>query len=108
MSEQLVDVILEEIRTVAGLELTAGAGFFEAGMTSRLAVGVQESLQRRLAREIPVTHLFKYPTARALAEFLTREPGETVRVKPEDTIGQGAGWTAQSRRELRASIRRKG
>ncbi|HKR12638.1 MAG TPA: amino acid adenylation domain-containing protein [Pyrinomonadaceae bacterium] len=44
--------------------------FFELGGHSLLLVLVHETLQQRLAREVAIADLFKFPTVRALAQHL--------------------------------------
>jgi amino acid adenylation domain-containing protein len=48
--------------------------FFELGGNSLLLLPVQHRLQRLFKRPIPLTALFRAPTVRLLAEFLTAEP----------------------------------
>ncbi len=73
--------------------------FEELGGSSLLVASVTSELSRRLAREVPVTMLFEYPTVESLARELSGvadgdQPGET----PEN-------WAAHRRR---ARARRAG
>jgi hypothetical protein len=55
--------------------------FFELGGHSLLLVLVHETLQKRLAREVVIADLFKFPTVRALARHLSAQPDQ----KPESS-----------------------
>jgi amino acid adenylation domain-containing protein len=51
--------------------------FFELGGHSLLVIQVQQALQSSLKRDIAVIDLFKYPTVRSLAQYLTQHDAPT-------------------------------
>jgi amino acid adenylation domain-containing protein len=57
----------------AVLGSTAGAtdNFFDAGGNSLLIIALREALRAAFGREVHVTDLFRHPTIRAMASFLT-------------------------------------
>ncbi|MBZ4414793.1 amino acid adenylation domain-containing protein [Myxococcus sp. XM-1-1-1] len=48
--------------------------FFDVGGSSLHLTQIHMSLQRRLGRKMPMTELYRFPTIRALAEYLDRGP----------------------------------
>ncbi|HJD81129.1 non-ribosomal peptide synthetase [Kitasatospora aureofaciens] len=105
------------VRATLGFDIPEDASFFEAGMKSPDAVRLHARLSTELGVEFPVTDVFKYPTRSALASRIaairsgTTEAGTgpaVARPAPAPQAPAG-GWTAGSRRDLRARIReRKG
>ena len=58
-------------------------GFFDMGMDSLMAVELRSSLQKSLGCNLPSTLIFKYPTLKALADYLVQE----VLVKSDGVVG---------------------
>ena len=62
--------------TVLGIEkekISVNDNFFERGGNSLTIIRLAGKLEETLDREIPVTILFRYPTIRALSEYLDRD-----------------------------------
>jgi acyl carrier protein len=107
--EAAVRALLDElIDTTTGLRLPADANFFEAGIDSQTLVRLHAALEGRLAREVPLTDLFKYPNRRTLARHLVHptagEPAAAA-VRPADPAPTGGAPRAHDRRTLRTRIR---
>jgi acyl carrier protein len=50
--------------------------FFDLGGHSLLMLQVHDKVQKLLKKELPIVELFQYPTVKAMAGLLTREPDE--------------------------------
>jgi hypothetical protein len=74
--------------------------FFDLGGHSLLMVQVQQTLRRSLGRSLPITDLFRFPTIRSLAAYLSRDDDDTV------TTQQGVE-RADTRRNLRDLMMRR-
>jgi amino acid adenylation domain-containing protein len=75
--------------------------FFDIGGHSLSLVRVHQQLQKLLAREIPITELFQFPTIRSLAERIGRQTDE-------GSEGSSLGDKTQARAQLqRAALARK-
>jgi hypothetical protein len=97
-------LLTDAVRRVTGLEIGPDAGFFEAGLTSALLIGVHTELLARIGRPTQVATMFKYATVRTLAAHLTRggdDDAMTAGQQPAPRLRGAFG----SRRELRAGIR---
>ena len=90
-SEQRARVLArvrQEAARVLGLDgaqsIDIDLGFFDMGMDSLTAVELRNALQAAIGNSLPTTLLFKYPNARALADFLAGLlPGAAA---PEATV----------------------
>ncbi len=93
LEEQIAEVWKKELKLGSvGIE----DNFFDLGGHSLSLVRVHQQLQKSLAREIPITALFQFPTIRTLAERLGQK---------ED--GTGLGDKVQARAQLqRAALAR--
>lgn len=88
----VLDAVLKEIARVMSFNTSAGFDverpLQEVGMDSLMAVEIRNGLGRLLATTLPTATLFKYPTAKALAEFLLQDylqnDQETTEAQPED------------------------
>jgi acyl-CoA synthetase (AMP-forming)/AMP-acid ligase II/acyl carrier protein len=74
--------LVELWATVLGIKkekIGVNDNFFDRGGSSLTIIRLAGKLEETLDREIPVTMLFRYPTIRALSEYLDRGgvPGET-------------------------------
>jgi hypothetical protein len=93
------------IRQVAGFDVPADAGFFEAGLTSALVVGLFERLLDQLGPDVPVTVFFTYPTRRSLAAHLAgRSAGPAGPIVAEVAAGR---LSATARRDLRSRMNQR-
>jgi hypothetical protein len=96
------------IRQVAGFDVPADAGFFEAGLTSALVVGLFERLLDQLGPEVAVTVFFTYPTRRSLAAHLAERsaaPAPAARTVAE--VAAPGRLTASARRDLRSRMNQR-
>jgi len=98
---ELLALLDELIRAVAGVTTGLDDGFFEAGLTSAQLIGVLDRLQARLGRQLPVTELFQFPSRRALARRLAVVSGAVE----EAPVARAGYRSAPDRRALRAQIR---
>jgi NAD(P)-dependent dehydrogenase (short-subunit alcohol dehydrogenase family)/acyl carrier protein len=68
-----------EVATVLGFPSTHSVdpdqGLFDLGMDSLTAVELKNRLQRAVAKPLPATLVFDYPSIQALTDFLARELG---------------------------------
>ncbi|MGH9348411.1 MAG: amino acid adenylation domain-containing protein [Vicinamibacterales bacterium] len=55
---------------------TIDQGFFEAGGESLLLLELQQGLRDEFAVDVPLAHLFQYPSIRSLAGWLDQETGQ--------------------------------
>jgi acyl carrier protein len=63
---------------VANLDrVPPGAGLFDLGMDSLMAVSLQRQLEQGIGRSLPATLTFNHPNARALARYLASLLGES-------------------------------
>lgn len=76
--------------------------FFDLGGQSGLLIQVHALLQERLGREVPLMHLFQFPTVRSLAQRLERGDEDPATV---DETAQAARERAGERREMRSRRR---
>lgn len=67
-SEKLIGDIWSQILKLETINIDDN--FFDLGGHSLLLSRVNEELQRRLEREIPLIHLFEYPTIRSLSNWI--------------------------------------
>ncbi|GIF87677.1 non-ribosomal peptide synthetase [Catellatospora chokoriensis] len=115
VTDDAAELVAAAVRAMLGFDIAEGASFFEAGLTSKMAVAMHLRLSADLGLEFPVTDMFKYPTSGALAARIAalrsgapaaaQSPDPSAATPPAPT----AGWSAESRRDLRARIReRKG
>jgi hypothetical protein len=74
--------------------------FFELGGHSLLIVRAHAKLAAMTSRELSITDLFRHPTIRALAQFISQDVGDDGRSTVGETVDR-----AQSRRE--AMIQRR-
>ncbi len=81
--------------------------FFDLGGHSLLAVKVHRRLREVLARPIAITDLFRFPTVRALAEFLS-EGGGTPSLQDSRDRGAARRDALAARRAARAARRGPG
>ncbi len=90
--------ITELWEKVLGLpEVGVDENFFELGGHSVVLIQVHKQLELALERSIAMTDLFKYPTVRALAQFLSEAQPE------QNTVSQAAQARAQRRTQVRQS-----
>ena len=71
-SEQLISTIWCKILQRETVDLDDN--FFDLGGHSLLLTRVNEELRVQLARDIPLIHLFEYPTVRSLSNWLDQRP----------------------------------
>ena len=77
--------------------------FFELGGDSLMLLRVQNAINQRLRRDIPVTVLFRFPTIRALSAYLAEGQRtdflvfDEPRRGTEEVIGATAGQTGKRR-----------
>jgi acyl carrier protein len=75
-------LVEEEVRRVLGLApedlLDRKRGFFDMGMDSVMSVELRQRLKAALARDLPSTTAFSYPTVDDLVHFLAPSPEEVI------------------------------
>jgi len=111
-------IVAEIWRELLGVEQVGlGDNFFALGGHSLLLLPMQEQLERRFGVHLPIVELFKFPSAGALAQRLSRPPGsaspaeperpaEQVRERAERTLAAvGRGRFAEARRRVESSNR---
>ncbi|WP_305039406.1 type I polyketide synthase [Frankia sp. Cj5] len=72
-AETMLDLVTEHTARTLALDpamIEPGAGFFQLGMDSLLALRLQRDLSSALGWELPATALFDFPTVAALAAHL--------------------------------------
>ncbi|WP_371617126.1 SDR family NAD(P)-dependent oxidoreductase [Streptomyces sp. NBC_00454] len=70
---QLLDVVVEQIRTITGLTtLDTGLSFKSLGFTSATAVELRNRLTEESGLRLPVTLAFDYPSPTAVAVYLRK------------------------------------
>jgi acyl carrier protein len=79
--------------------------FDELGGTSLLVAKVTSALGDRLGREIPVTHLFEYPTVETLAGQLAPIPADHLLTHPADTAPEDQAAARHAALARRAGAR---
>jgi hypothetical protein len=88
--------------------------FFDLGGHSLSLAAVQERLEARLGRRVPLVDLFEHPTVRALAAHLQAEAAEPAPAAVAETARragqqrQAAAWKERTRQARAAAPQRKG
>lgn len=77
--------------------------FFDLGGTSLLAIGVQQALEERLGRPVPVLKLFELPTVRSLAAYVAGEQEAAVEVR---SVRRPVSLDSARRLRIRETLRR--
>ncbi|HEX2091286.1 MAG TPA: non-ribosomal peptide synthetase, partial [Longimicrobiaceae bacterium] len=99
--------IAEAWKEVLGVEeVGLDDNFFDLGGHSLLLARLRSRLEGKFPREVSVVVLFRYPTVRSLAEYLTRAEPEAAAV-PETSAGEVEDRRAalRRRRERRGELR---
>ncbi|MCX6046449.1 MAG: phosphopantetheine-binding protein [Chloroflexi bacterium] len=94
--EKTICQILQEMLTLETISIDWS--FAELGLNSVHMVRFNNRLKERLNRQIPITALFEYSTARTLAHYLSQPQGQTITHQAEQDL-------AKTRREQRAEAR---
>jgi acyl carrier protein len=94
----ITQLVSAEVRTVLGFAQTAAVnleqGLFDLGMDSLTAVELKNRLQNAVARSLPPTLVFDYPSVGALGAFLAQEllgpeaPAGASGALSPDTLGR--------------------
>ena len=79
--------------------------FFDLGGHSLLMVRVNRRLQEALGKEISMIELFRFPTISALAEFLTQDQTNSVKVERGQDRAQARKDSAAQQKGMRAKRR---
>jgi len=96
LEEQIAEIWRKDLKlTSVGID----DNFFDIGGHSLSLVRVHQQLQKTLAREIPITELFQFPTIRSLAERIGRQ-------NEDDNLGDKTRARAQLQRAALARQRR--
>jgi amino acid adenylation domain-containing protein len=88
--------------------------FFDLGGHSLSLAAVQERLEARLGRRVPLVDLFEHPTVRSLAAHLQAETAAPAPAVPEEIARragqqlQAAAWKERTRQARAAAPQRKG
>ncbi|MEO0539237.1 MAG: amino acid adenylation domain-containing protein [Cyanobacteria bacterium P01_A01_bin.105] len=99
--ETPVETILAEIwQSLLGVgRVSLHDNFFDVGGHSLLVVNAQSQIRQRLAVEVSLMDLFRYPTLKTLAEFIQQQQtGATEQQEPERTVALSAGKQRLKRR----------
>src|SRR5207253_1396229 len=94
--EKAICLILQEMLTIEAISIDWS--FAELGLNSVHIVRFNNRLKERLNRQIPITALFEYTTARTLAHYLSQMESQTITHQAEQNL-------AKTRREQRAEAR---
>ena len=103
--ERRIAEIWSEVLGVA--RVGSDANFFDLGGHSLLAVRVQSRLEACVGRRLPIADLFRFPTVRALAEYVTEGESGGSREQTQDRAELRQKALAQ-RRGLRSGRRDRG
>jgi hypothetical protein len=96
--------VAEAWREVLGVEeVGLDDNFFDLGGHSLLLARLRSRLAGKLAREVSVVTLFRYPTVRSLAEYVTRGRPETATSEWNAAEVEGRLQALRRRRDLRGS-----
>jgi acyl carrier protein len=77
--------------------------FFDLGGHSLLLARLRSRLAGRLAREVSVVTLFRYPTVRSLAEYVTQGRPDAATPGRSAAEAEGRLQALRRRRDLRGS-----
>jgi natural product biosynthesis luciferase-like monooxygenase protein len=83
---------------LAAPEIGRDENFFDLGGHSLLTVQVQGRLRRQLNRTVALTDLFRFPTVRTLAQFLSIDVGEQQKAENQ-ALDEQADARAKARQE---------
>lgn len=78
--EQCIAAVWQDVLPIESVRPTDD--FFESGGDSLLLARVQTKLGARMGRNIPISDLFRYPTPRALARYLSHVAAASTPVAP--------------------------
>ena len=88
---QVEEIIIEEMNSLLKKdirsEIIQGKSFFEIGITSIMAVTLAAKLSERTGKNIPVTHIFSFANASALAAEISGESIQKTQKKKETYSG---------------------
>jgi pristinamycin I synthase-3/4 len=85
--ERVVAAVWQEV--LGGRAVGVHDNFFEIGGHSLLLARLQERLEARLARDVRMVDLFRYPTVGAYAAFLNKAPAAAPQAAPKRGIDRG-------------------
>lgn len=97
--ERQIAAIWREV--LAGPEVGRDENFFDIGGHSLLTVQVQGRLKRALGRNVSLTDLFRFPTVRALAQFLGGKDDGEAQIQVAEDRGRARLDGMDRRRRLR-------
>jgi acyl carrier protein len=96
--------VAEAWREVLGVEeVGLDDNFFDLGGHSLLLARLRSRLAGKLAREVSVVILFRYPTVRSLAEYVTQDRPEAAAPERSAAEVEGRRQALRRRRDLRGS-----
>lgn len=103
--QALLDLVLSGVaEQQPGLDLGPDDDFFDAGLTSLALLRLYESIGADVGADVTIADLFRFPTARRLAEYATGARSARTLVPPRR---RGGGDLAGEMR-LRRKVRRAG
>ena len=70
-SEAVLPAVLAVLRSIVGTDVSIGEPLLAAGLDSLGAVELKNSLESRLAVQLPSTLVFDYPTAESIADHIS-------------------------------------
>ncbi len=97
--ERQIAAIWREV--LAGPEVGRDENFFDIGGHSLLTVQVQGRLKRALERNVSLTDLFRFPTVRALAQFLGGSDAGEAQIQVAEDRGRARLDGLDRRRRMR-------
>lgn len=86
-------------------EVGTTENFFDLGGHSLLMLRVHQAISQDLARPLPITALFQYPTIQTLAAFLEPAPAPATPASPATNI-QNRAAAARAAAQRTAAARR--
>jgi acyl carrier protein len=100
-AEQRIAAVWKEALGVS--KVGRDSNFFDLGGHSLLVIRVASKLEKAFARKLPITEMFRYPTVRLLARYLTGHDEGVTPTRSQEQIEAGRA-SRQRRLERRKEI----
>ena len=100
-AEQKIAAVWKELLGVS--KVGRDSNFFDLGGHSLLVIRVASKLEKTFARKLPVTEVFRHPTVKLLARYLTGHEDGKMQTRSQEHI-EAHKASRQRRRERRTQI----